>query len=195
MPRVLMLSFKDNDAAEAVVQAVDELQQVEEEYSVDEYMERTRRLGSIMAAGATPRILMAIPTRGCKCKYPVNPRNRVKTKRFGWYVCPNCNLPAQVVVNNWMRNLLASVMGNNLLPELRAKLADRRGRTDAEARVPPGITVHDQQITDPELAAAFEATYGARPAGPVIHSDFVVKGTITGRLPAPEGSVHEPPLQ
>jgi hypothetical protein len=220
--RAVILNFKDNDSAEVVIEVLDALQDAEHPVTANEYVGAMQRLGSVMAAGATPVALLARPTKGCTCSRKHEPWK--KTPRFGWYICPNCRLPSVYVVRRWMSNLLASG-GHNLIQELRDKLVkeketegmiDRAEETpDYSERVeppaeldhlvpielggaievPPGITVHDQEITDPKLAAAFEATYGARPAGPVIHPDFVVKGTITGRLPAPEGSVHEPPLQ
>jgi hypothetical protein len=173
MARVVVLSFRDNDAAEAVVQAVDELQQTEPPISANEYVERIQRLGSIMAAGATPQALLARPTKGCTCSRKHEPWK--KTPRFGWFICPECRLPSVIVVRKFMANLIISG-GNNLLKELRDKLA--KEKEEPEVPMPEGqrqFAAVEQYLAHPER--------------------FEVEGTITGRLPAPEGSVHEPPLQ
>ena len=132
MARIVTFSFKDNVAAEAVIEAVDILQDTGHPMTIQEFAQVAERLGSIMGASATPQVLMARPTAWCTCKYKVTRATGKVTPRFGWLVCKTCNKPAEVVVRNWMGNLVNSVMGNNLLQALRDKLAADRATEDDE---------------------------------------------------------------
>jgi hypothetical protein len=161
MARVVILSFKENAAAEAVVAKLDALQVAD---SATGWQHTD--LGVILAAHAKPEALLARPTAGCKCRRSGRVQGWTRTERFGWFVCPECKRPSQTVVNRWIRNLIGTVGSNNLLQELRDKITEpREVEQPAEE---PGNYAEDAAI----------AAY--------VHPDFLVEGTITGRLPAPE---------
>jgi hypothetical protein len=113
MARVLVLSFKNNEAAEQVVFSLDRIQG-QDYIAGAEFSE----LGLVLATDANPEVLVARPT--VSCKHPGKQGPWKKTDVFGWYVhdVEGCRRPARAVVANFIKNMVIA-SGNNLLPALR----------------------------------------------------------------------------
>jgi len=127
MARVIILSFRDNEAAEALIEKLDDLQGYAfdpdaEHPSLHVHQDNLMELGATLAAHAKPEALLARPTAGCHCRRKGRVQGWTRTKRFGWFVCPECNRPSTLVVKKWMSNLTGTVGGNNQLQELRRKI-------------------------------------------------------------------------
>ena len=115
MARVLVLSFKDNSAAEILIRSLDRIQ--EQDWTLPEV--RFGELGVILAANAKVEAILARPVAGCKHRF-VKGQPWKKTEVFGWYVhdVEGCKRPAATVVRDFIKNMLIA-SGNNLLPALR----------------------------------------------------------------------------
>lgn len=121
MARAILITFKDNEAAEAFVKSVWESQ------SPEAITDGTNlRIGFLVAAHARVRWMIAQPTQACKCNIKPNTgkgkfNNQYEqwrqTERFGWRVHARCNKPNFFVVRDFIRNL--HVGYKNLLQELR----------------------------------------------------------------------------
>ena len=122
MARVLILSFSDNDAANAVVRqllATDDPTQVG-------WGDRAAVLGTILASSAKVEAVIARPTAVCRC-----PGNRTqpmrgeyhRTDRFGWWV-HKCNKPHYSIVRDFITRMYGGQ--NNLLPEFERELEAAR---------------------------------------------------------------------
>ena len=121
MARAILITFKDNEAAEAFVKSVWESQ------SPEAITDGTNlRIGFLVAAHARVRWMIAQPTQACKCNIKPNTgkgkfNNQYEqwrqTERFGWRVHARCNKPNFFVVRDFLRNL--HVGYKNLLGELR----------------------------------------------------------------------------
>jgi hypothetical protein len=121
MARAILLTFKDNSAAEAFVKATWRSQGDDGASLAD-----VGELGLIVASASRIRWMIAQPTQACKCTIKPNTgggkfnhryEQWKKTERFGWLVHSKCNKPNFFVVRNFLRNL--HVGYNNLLSELR----------------------------------------------------------------------------
>jgi hypothetical protein len=119
MTRVVLLTFKDNAAAEALVKRLDQLQN--EAWDLADNETEFTSLGLVLASTSKVEAVLARPLASCNC----SPRPKFsawkRTEVFGWHVCPKCNRPAPLVVRNWLANLVRQG-GNNLLPALLDKL-------------------------------------------------------------------------
>jgi len=156
MPRVVVLTFMDNDAAESLIADLDGMQ------AADYEVENPALISLAMTLLAYSKVnaLVARPTTWCKCP-KIGPRPTEKwsrTKRFGWYVCPNdgCHRPHEVAVRHFISNLIAGC-GYNLLPELMAKLHPE-----------PVVSEHGPEVVQ------------------MTGDEPVIAGTVTGRLNVPD---------
>lgn len=127
MARVVILSFDDNDAAEAFIEKTLDAQE-------DRYEGIPMAISSIVVAHATIEALVARPTVSCRCNIvgksnrSANGRNKFnalhehwhRTDKFGWYIHERCKRPNFFVVRDFIKNMLVS-SGNNLLPALKEK--------------------------------------------------------------------------
>jgi hypothetical protein len=155
MARVVVLTFMDNDAAESLIADLDGMQA--EGYEIEQ--PALTSLAMTLLAYAKVNAIIARPTAYCKCPQTTRGRSMsssgwFRTKRFGWYVCPNdnCHRPHRTTVKNFISNLIAGC-GYNLLPELMTKL-------------------HPEPVVSepgPELVH-------------MTGDEPVLKGTVTGRL-------------
>ena len=85
--RSVLISFKDNAAAEAFVRSVIEIQGTEQ---LAGWGDRAGALGILTAAHAQVDAVMARPTTWCKCaesKIRGGQGGWNKTEGFGWFVC------------------------------------------------------------------------------------------------------------
>jgi len=123
MARAILITFKDNDAAEAFVKTTWRSQGDNGASLAD-----VGELGLIVASAARIRWMIAQPTQACKCNIKPNTgkgkfNNQYEqwrqTERFGWRVHARCNKPNFFVVRDFLRNL--HVGYKNLLGELREK--------------------------------------------------------------------------
>ena len=121
MARAILITFKDNDAAEAFVKTTWRSQGDQGASLAD-----VGELGLIVASAARIRWMIAQPTQACKCNIKPNTgkgkfNNQYEqwrqTERFGWRVHARCNKPNFFVVRDFLRNL--HVGYKNLLGELR----------------------------------------------------------------------------
>lgn len=113
MARVVILSFTDNDAANATVQQL----LASAEPTQEGWGDRVAVLGTILASSAKVEAVIARPTAYCKC--PGNKRGEYrKTERFGWWV-HKCNKPSVFIVRNFIKNLYLGY--NNLLSDFEKK--------------------------------------------------------------------------
>lgn len=138
MARLLLLYVKDNDAAEAIVKSVLEIQAIEANDPGRAYGDKIFELGTLIAAYSKLEWVIARPLAWCKCTKSGKNRNWgwTKTKRFGWFVHSECNKSAYYVVQNFVTNL--RVNNNDLLPEIKAKLAQER--TESETANPDVVS-------------------------------------------------------
>jgi hypothetical protein len=117
MARLVLVSFKDNDAAEAFCKLVDQSDDVHKEGWGDHVAE----LGTLLSAYGRLEWMIARPLAWCKCHG--HSKNRqwgwARTRRFGWWIHATCNKCSKLTVINFVTNLLAGY--NDLLPELRPK--------------------------------------------------------------------------
>ena len=109
MARVIILSFKDNDAAEHFARQVLEGQ--------DNGM-----CSVLPSEGVKIEALIARPTAKCRGPHRVpgkqkSERGWSRTKRFGWWVCSVCNKCSPMVVRDFIDNMIGGY--NNLLEELK----------------------------------------------------------------------------
>ena|ERR1700756_3721345 len=122
MARTFLITFKQNDAAEAFVKAVTQLQSFgssEEDLATSgDLGPLIDKLGTLVAAHATVNAMLARPTTYCKCPKYVS--GWTKTEGFGWYVCPVCLKPNRHVVARWIHIHCGSEV--DLLPALLKKL-------------------------------------------------------------------------
>lgn len=115
MARILVLSFKNNDAAEAVVKM---LEDADDPYQTG-WGTRASALGIALSSHARAEALIARPVAPCRHRF-VKGQPWKKTERFGWYIhdVEGCRRPAATVVRDFIKNMLIA-SGNNLLPALR----------------------------------------------------------------------------
>lgn len=152
MARVVVLDFKDNDAAEHFVQALLEVQNEDRnsEYAGHEAM----AIGAVAMAMSEVKAIVARPTVSCRCRIvgmtqyfrEKHQRSRVatgkfidwrgperteyvtamgrwiKTERFGWLIHDKCKRPAFYPVHRFFQNMLIGMGANNLLPEIKKRL-------------------------------------------------------------------------
>jgi hypothetical protein len=123
MARVVILSFKDNAAAERFVELT---LGVQDDATVP-LAQAISGIGAIVGSSAKVEALVAQPTLACRCKRVLK-GDSYKTKRFGWWVHRGpkdqpCNRPQMAIVRNFIKNLYVGY--NNLLPEIIAKRAEQ----------------------------------------------------------------------
>lgn len=115
MARLVLLSFKDNEAAEAFCKLVMQSDDVHKEGWGDHVAE----LGTLLSAYGKLEWLIARPMNYCKCAG--SNRNHIigwaRTKRFGWWVHSKCNRVSKVVYRDFVKNRMNG--SNDLLHELR----------------------------------------------------------------------------
>jgi hypothetical protein len=135
MARVVVLSFGDNDAAEHFIESLWAAQEADDNKTATEELSREIiATGAIAAACGTVEALVARPTMWCKCKIVGKSRGSSRgkfsalteqwgrTERYGWFVHRRCNKPNYYIVTRFIRNMIIGTGGNNLLPELDARL-------------------------------------------------------------------------
>jgi hypothetical protein len=122
MARAVLITFRDNDAAEAFVKKVWEVQDQDSSTG-----RATIEAGLLVAAKGKIEWMIARPLNSCYCR--ISPKRIKKgkfdqsyepyhrTQRFGWFVHSKCNKPNRFVVRNFINNL--HVGWNDLLDELR----------------------------------------------------------------------------
>jgi hypothetical protein len=129
MARAILLTFKDNAAAEAFVKAMWRAQSGEEGIS----LEQVGEIGLIAAASSRIQWMVARPLQYCKCKIvPHTGQGKFATKfekwrqteRYGWHVHVKCNKPSYWVVRDWIKHRKVGL--NDLLPELREEVDGHR---------------------------------------------------------------------
>lgn len=145
MARVVILSFDDNQAAEAFVNHVWDAQDSERVYP---YQFMPVAISAMVVAHAKIESMIARPTVSCRCRIVgmtqffrekrrgvkvggkfVDPSDRleytlamgrwIKTKRYGWLVHDKCKRPHFFVVQRFIQNM--HVGTNDLLPEIRQR--------------------------------------------------------------------------
>jgi hypothetical protein len=151
--RTFLITFKQNDAAEAFVRAITRLQKFgadEQELAESgDLGPLIDQLGTLMAAHADVNAMIARPTTYCRC--PIKSSGWKKSEVFGWYVCPSCNKPNRHVVARWIALHCGSE--KDLLPALLKKLFPEPS--------PTGRTTE----RDPNLETTVAALEGLREAG------------------------------
>lgn len=115
MARVLILSFKDNAAAEAAVRQLLDA----EDPTQTGWGDKAAVLGTILAASAKVEAVIARPIAMCRCPGSNDDKSGQyrKTARFGWWVHTKCNKTPPSVVRDFITNMY--VGKNNLLDEIR----------------------------------------------------------------------------
>jgi len=108
MSRVVILSFRDNDAAEHFARQVLEGQS-------------NGTCSVLPSKDVRIEALIAQPTQRCKGPHRVpgkqkSERGWSRTKRYGWWVCGVCNKCSPMVVRDFITNMIGGY--NNLLSEL-----------------------------------------------------------------------------
>ena len=98
--RTIVLSIKDNDAANEFAKAM---------------LEAERNGMPFVPQGTTINAIIARPTLACKCNSRKKLTGWTRTPRFGWFVCPVCKRPSYYVVRDFIKNMLHGQ--NNLLQE------------------------------------------------------------------------------
>jgi hypothetical protein len=131
MARLLLLSVKDNDAAEAIVKLILQSDDVHKE----NWGDHVRELGTLLAAYSTLEWVIARPLAWCKCTKSGknNQWGWTRTKRFGWFVHSECNKSAWLVVTKFTSGLRGT--NNDLLPEYRAMLPENQSPVEEKAEV------------------------------------------------------------
>jgi hypothetical protein len=135
MARAILLTFKDNEAAEAFVKAMWRAQDGDG-ISLDQVGE----IGLIVAASSKIQWMVARPLQYCKCK--IMPSlgkgkfDRVyekwkQTERYGWIVHVKCNKPSYWVVRDWIKHRRVGL--NDLLPELKEEVDATRQTTTGDS--------------------------------------------------------------
>ncbi len=128
MARLILLSCKNNDAAEAIVKAILE----SDDWHKEGWGDRVAELGTLVAAYSEPAWMIARPLNYCKCGSSGGGKNHKKgwgkTKRFGWWVHEGCNRVSVMVMKNFVTNLLNG--SHDLLPELKEKINEEQIATN-----------------------------------------------------------------
>jgi hypothetical protein len=103
MARLILLSVKDNEAADAIVKLILKSDNVHKEGWGDHVQE----LGAPISAYSVIEWVMARPLAWwvCASKAKDN-KGWGKTKRFGWWVHAGCNRCSRMVVVKFVSNLL-----------------------------------------------------------------------------------------
>jgi hypothetical protein len=149
MARVVLLSFSDNDAAEAFVEHTLEAQAAPNGGI-------PMSISAHVVAHATIEAVVARPTVSCRCRivgmtqyyreksqraragqgkfvdygspeqkeYVSAMGTHVKTERFGWLIHTKCTRPGFYVVQRFIQMMLVGVGCNDLLPEIKEKMKD-----------------------------------------------------------------------
>lgn len=102
MARLVILEFESDEAAERFV-----------DHMGNRMGADTLNQASIAIAYADVTHVFAKPTKFCKCK---NPRNFVRTKRFGWRIHEACKKPRPLTGTAFKVFLFDA---NNLIDEIR----------------------------------------------------------------------------
>lgn len=111
MSRIVVLSFADNDIAEAFVKMVD-----------DGGAAFTADMAVIAGAHAEIESVRAKPTLFCTCNVEYSNKNFAKSTRYGWTVHIKCKRPTK----EWAdRHVLSQA--HDLLPEMRKNHATDPG--------------------------------------------------------------------
>jgi|SRR3954451_217161 hypothetical protein len=127
MARAILLAIKDNEAAEAFVKALADLQS-------DDFTQlggKATVAGMILASHAKLEWVIARPEVWCKCRSGSKNHKKgwKKTLKFGWFVHDVCNRVSYYVVRDFAKNLRGGY--NDLL---RGILAEHQ----ADIHVMPG---------------------------------------------------------
>jgi hypothetical protein len=122
MARAIILSFKDNAAAEKFIRDLDDA--VSEE-NASPSISLTNEAGMLAAAFGTVEAMVARPTIACHCTKGLGLHGSkgtgyTKTKLFGWWIHAECKKPSPPLIHNFIRNMIVGV-GNDLVPGLREK--------------------------------------------------------------------------
>jgi hypothetical protein len=113
MARAVLLTFRDNQAAEAFVKKL--WAEQDPFASGEQYTE----VGFLAASSAKIEWMLAQPLAACKCsgkRVSGNKFGYKKTKRFGWWVHAACNKPTKLIIRTFIENLKNG--HNDILPEL-----------------------------------------------------------------------------
>ena len=150
MARVVLLSFKENDAAEQFIASV--LAAQDESTPMAQMSQNIMAAGAIASACGVIEAMIARPTVACRCvivgksqrgtksKFRALGERWVKSERFGWLIHERCKRPNYWVVKRFIDNM--HVGYNDLLPELKAKL-----RPVEEIIIPESIVIDDSSKT------------------------------------------------
>lgn len=112
MARLVLLSFKDNTAAESFVKILWQMQE-SDSGTADPLV------SAILAAHSKTEWMVARPMNYCRCGGKGSRNHKMaytKTKRFGWWVHAGCNRVSIMVMQKFVKNMLNG--SNDLLPEL-----------------------------------------------------------------------------
>jgi len=114
--RTIVISFKDNEAAELFCKL-----QVGEVLGATETMRDQLVELAFLAREAKLDAMIARPTASCRCTKGFGKMNNnnygwTRTLRFGWWVHAACKKPSRYVVRDFIRNMI--IQNNDLLPEL-----------------------------------------------------------------------------
>jgi hypothetical protein len=134
MARLLLLSIKDNDAAEAIIKAILKA----DSFSADDkdWGDHVKELGTLVSAYSKIEWVLARPLAFCQCVSKAKDnKGWGKTKRFGWWVHAGCNRCSKMVVDKFVGNLMNG--HHNLLAEYQVKQGEN---TDAQGTVGNGNT-------------------------------------------------------
>jgi hypothetical protein len=129
--RIILLGFKDNDAAEAFIRDMDRIQSLDPVSS-----SLMGELGVITASAGKVEALVARPTLTCKCSSTGMHQGKktgagfTKTAKFGWWVHAKCRRPTSYIVKNFITNMLNG--HNDLLPELRESWQPKEENVDPD---------------------------------------------------------------
>jgi hypothetical protein len=144
MARVVILSFQDNDAAEAFVEHTLEAQAAK-------HGGIPIAISAHVVAHAQVEAMVARPTVSCRCRivgmtqffrekgqrrrttgkfedptdrleYSLAMGRWIKSERFGWLIHDKCKRPNFFPVKNFISNMVLGCGANDLLPELKRKL-------------------------------------------------------------------------
>jgi len=104
MARALLLTFKDNDAAEAFVKLILASDNIQKD-DADGWRAHVTELGVLASAYSKVEWMVAQPTVWCKCRIGRGrSRGWTKTKKFGWFVHDQCNRVSYYVVRDFVKN-------------------------------------------------------------------------------------------
>jgi len=125
--RVLVLSFKDEKAAEQFARLKVQWEEYDEN-APENVQAEVLTLGAIVAAETKLEAMVARPSNPCRCtssKHVNRGGGYTKTVKFGWWVHAACGKPEWRLIQDFIKNMILS-SGNDLLPGLKDKFKAER---------------------------------------------------------------------